>query len=303
MRTNKILLLNIFMLLFIACKKNLDKQNTYSVLDTSKVNKIEPLPNKINYLEKVQNKSFVISCGSGCAMTYTAEQIIREKYSSIKVKFKVEMYINEVLSDTYNENYLFIYDKFNVIEKILFGDTKRNALETLPTSAQKSFRDFSKELINSLEINNKNVQESKYISEKNPVKIGLPFSFYQYFKDDYSSIKYPTYEPTSNLIQFLKNKSYEGESYKSFVIRFDDEYLYLITSISRGDSEYFVLITSDKNKIIDLKEIGSIGGDDPITFKVLSNFIIEKYNGNEYDAIPFEKYKISNVGKIVPQKN
>lgn len=296
---NKILLLNIFTLLFIACEKKINKQNTYSVLDTSKVKKTEPLLSKINYLEKIQNKSFVISCGSGCAMTYTAEQIIKEK-SSIKVKFKVEMYINEVLSDTYEENYLFIYDTFNGISKILFENTKRDALETLPTGAQKSFRDFSKELINYLGVNNGNIQENKYIIGKNLVKIGLPFSFYQYFKDDYSSIKYPTYEPTSNLIEFLKNENYEGESYKSFVIRCDDEYLYLITSISRGDSEYFLLITSDKSKIIDFKEIGSIGGDDPITFKVLPNFTLEMYNGNEDGAIPFKKFKITTAGKIVP---
>ncbi|PRA91396.1 hypothetical protein CQ046_23275 [Chryseobacterium sp. MYb7] len=38
------------------------------------------------------NKSFVISCGSGCAMTYTAENILQNGIASIKVKFKVEMY-------------------------------------------------------------------------------------------------------------------------------------------------------------------------------------------------------------------
>lgn len=77
--------------------------------------------------------------------------------------------------------------------------------------------------------------------------------------------------------------------------------MYLIISIARSDSEYFVLITSKNNSIIDYKEIGSIGGEDPVTFKVFSNFTIEKYHGNGDKLTAFEKLEINESGKIVKE--
>ena len=146
MQTIKILGFNLLLILLIGCRENIKKQHALGVSDTIKIEKAEHLPSKFNYLEKLQNKSFVISCGSGCAMTYVAKQIIKNG-TSFKVKFEVEMYIDTNLSDTYNETYLFTYNKYNHIDKILLEGTKQNALETLPTSAQKTFRAFSECLI------------------------------------------------------------------------------------------------------------------------------------------------------------
>lgn len=145
MQINKILVFNILLLFFIGCEKKISKQSTLNNLDTTSVKKIELSSNNIDYLQTIEEKSFVISCGSGCAMTYTAEQIIKNK-SSFKVRFKVEMYVNEVLSDTYKETYLFIYDNSNKIDEIILEGTKRNALENLPKGAQESFREFSENL-------------------------------------------------------------------------------------------------------------------------------------------------------------
>ncbi|SNV34687.1 Uncharacterised protein [Chryseobacterium taklimakanense] len=146
MKTNNILILYILFSLFIGCKKNEKNQNTTSVLDTKKVRKTDALNNKINAVEKIRDKSFVISCGTSCAMTYSAEQIIKNN-SIFKVKFNVDNYINEELADTYKETYSFIYDKSNNIDKILLEGTNQNALETLPYGAKESFIEFSKQLL------------------------------------------------------------------------------------------------------------------------------------------------------------
>ncbi|GAA5084030.1 hypothetical protein GCM10023210_03370 [Chryseobacterium ginsengisoli] len=301
MGINKIIFLNILLFLIVGCKKEVNAQDI-SKLDTTKTEKYTTSKNNDDYLKKLHEKSFVVSCGGGCAMTYKAIGI-QKKESKFIVKFTVEMYINEVLSDTYDETYLFEYDRFGKIDKILQDGKKQNILETLPTGAQKSFVEFSENLNGSLVSNDQNVLDNnKFIIANNPKKIILPFSFQQYFKDDFSEIKYPTYEPTVYLIDFLKKKNYDAESYKSFVIRSDVKFLYLIISIQRGDSEYFVLVTIKNSNIIDYKEIGAIGESEPITFKVLPNYNIERYNNNETNDVAFEKLKISETGEILTFK-
>ena len=146
MQTNKILIVYILTFLLVGCKKNVSNHNTSNILDTSKIKKPEVLNGKINDVEKVNEKSFVISCGTSCAMTYTAEQIINNK-SIFKVKFNVDNYINEELVDTYKETYSFVYDKSNNIYKIILEGTNQNALETLPSGARQSFIEFSKQLL------------------------------------------------------------------------------------------------------------------------------------------------------------
>lgn len=299
MQTNKIIFVSLFLSFSIGCKKEVDAKKT-SISDTSKTESTSRIQDKVNYLSNIDNKSFVVSCGGGCAMTYTAEDI-KKNNSSFLVKFKVEMYVDEQLSDTYNETYLFSYDESNTIKKIQLDGKNENALETLPSGAKKSFIEFSQTLINSLSGQQISKTESQLIPESNPKKIKLPFSFYQYFNDNFSETFYPGYEATPFLKDFLKSKDYEGETYKSFVIRADENWLYIIVSVARGDSEYFVLITSKNNSIIDYKEIGAIGGEDPVTFKVFPNFTIEKYNGNGEKLTAFEKLKINESGKIVKE--
>ncbi len=96
-------------------------------------------------LGKYQTNSFVVSCGSGCAMTYIVKKIIKEK-AGYTVIFGVDMYINERLSDQYDETYSFIFDRNHKINKIVSEDTQQNVLKTLPTAARRSFLDFSQTL-------------------------------------------------------------------------------------------------------------------------------------------------------------
>lgn len=76
--------------------------------------------------ERRANNSFVISCGSGCAMIYTENKIVTNNNFS-EVTFKVEMFVNEVLSKEYEETYSYICNPSNNETEIkLKGDDDYN---------------------------------------------------------------------------------------------------------------------------------------------------------------------------------
>lgn len=133
--------------------------------------------------------------------------------------------------------------------------------------------------------------------------IVLPFSFNEYSKDQYSDEKYPNYQISQKMIDFLVSKDYEGEKYKCFVIKPQNTCSIFVISVLRGDSEYFVLLTTSNNSIVDFKEIGVIGNSNPITFKIKPNLIVEKFNGNNDDNVLIEKISIDNECKISNVEN
>ncbi|WP_294287605.1 hypothetical protein [uncultured Chryseobacterium sp.] len=100
--------------------------------------------------------SFVLSCGSGYAMTYTAEKVQRN-LPRITVTFKVEMFLDEQLSDTYYETYVFSYTPAGRITNIYPKGKSEDVLKNGLPATQKSFRDFADELIKK----NKNIGNRK----------------------------------------------------------------------------------------------------------------------------------------------
>ncbi len=90
--------------------------------------------------------SFVLSCGSGCAMTYTAEKVQRNLLR-ITVTFKVEMYQDGQLSDTYYKTYVFLYDLAGRIRNIYLKGKSEDVLKNGLPATQKLFRDFADELM------------------------------------------------------------------------------------------------------------------------------------------------------------
>ncbi len=91
--------------------------SSYTKIDTFKYDEdqiivlnSEKMSNSIsaNTADK-NNNSFVISCGSGCAMTYSENKIV-SKSNAKEVTFKVEMYINEKLSEEYYQTYIYNCD-------------------------------------------------------------------------------------------------------------------------------------------------------------------------------------------------
>ncbi|GEN78118.1 hypothetical protein CHA01nite_38580 [Chryseobacterium hagamense] len=100
--------------------------------------------------------SFVLNCGSGCAMTYTAEKVQRS-LPRITVTFRVEMYLDEQLSDTYYETYVFSYDSAGRIRNIRLKGKSEDVLKNGLPATQKSFEDFADELMKK----NKNIGNHK----------------------------------------------------------------------------------------------------------------------------------------------
>ncbi len=105
-----------------------------------------PLPSQGTTIADVENNSFTLSCGSGCAATYTVEDISQDKIS-VKVKFKVDNYLNDELLETTYETYLFYYTNTGEIVKIINEENQNNILDNYGLSAQESFKNFAASLI------------------------------------------------------------------------------------------------------------------------------------------------------------
>ncbi|WP_443947089.1 hypothetical protein ACJVDH_08265 [Pedobacter sp. AW1-32] len=129
-------------LLAIDCRA--EAKQTLEILNDAGARQIAVRQPRNRSLKQLKSRSFVVSCGGGCAMTYTAIDIKQYVYY-FKVQFKVDMYINEVLTDTYKEIYLF-YTNGLKTDKVL--DLNNNdVLKTLPLGARKSFIEFGTSLV------------------------------------------------------------------------------------------------------------------------------------------------------------
>jgi len=145
MQSSKKILLCLLLLLAANSYGGLISKQTYKPSNYSSPQRQHKTRDKSEDLKRLKSRSFVISCGGGCAMTYTANEI-KQNTSYFKVKFKIEMYVNQVLTDTYIENYSFVVNGLKKIDKIL--DVKsENVVETLPLGARRSFLEFGKDLI------------------------------------------------------------------------------------------------------------------------------------------------------------
>lgn len=96
----------------------------------------------------MKNRSFVISCGTGCALTHTVKNITRIDASTIKATFEVEMYINEEVTETFDDTYIFSYDSSENLKKVTREDESENLLETFYMGGAKdSFQTFGLQLV------------------------------------------------------------------------------------------------------------------------------------------------------------
>ncbi|SHE76781.1 hypothetical protein [Chryseobacterium vrystaatense] len=143
-RFNFVLIIHLFM---VGCKKDIVASSKIDV-KSNKAERINKNDKTFPKLEEIKHSpSLVISCGSGCAMTYNTKMITQNGLD-IKVKFTVDLFINEELSDTYNETYIFSYNSLYKLKKITKeSEGNEDFLETQSIDNQRSFRDFAKELI------------------------------------------------------------------------------------------------------------------------------------------------------------
>jgi len=143
MQSKPILILFLFSACF-ACQEKLPVQTSPKPSDSIIVEKEEPPKAAANYLENIPSRSFVLSCGSGCAMTYTAKEIEKEE-SAFRVKFDVQMYVDEVESDSFEETFEFYY-KDKQLDKIVKEGEKGDFLQTQMPESQRSFTEFGQQL-------------------------------------------------------------------------------------------------------------------------------------------------------------
>lgn len=141
--------------------------------------------------------------------------------------------------------------------------------------------------------------------EKSFKTLSLPFSLEKYLAVLFSNTNELEREYPSNIIssyfeEILSSKDYEGEDYKCFFLPSKTEDIFnMITWIQRGDHEYYLLITANKDSIIDYKEVGIIGADTPMFFIITENLEVEKYETQNTRHKIIEKLKIKNDGKII----
>jgi hypothetical protein len=92
-------------------------------------------------------QSFVVSCGSGCAMTHNVRKISRLHSKAIEVTFSIDLYTDENLTESFEETYTFYYTDARALEKIIREGESGNAMETFTPSAKSAFEDFSTQLV------------------------------------------------------------------------------------------------------------------------------------------------------------
>lgn len=113
--------------------------------------------------EKVISNSFVISCGSGCAMRYIKKSEAATGVFSKEITFNVEMFINEVLTEEYSETYLFNCKK-NENKILLKGDDGLEIIDLHP-SILENLTKYLKEMCS------KNIKD--YYCEGNDAKANI----------------------------------------------------------------------------------------------------------------------------------
>lgn len=288
---NLVLIIPLFM---VGCKKNrisesqnandkIEKENVYRNRDTINI----PEQNNLKL-------SLVLSCGSGCAMTYNATKITQTELN-IRVTFTVDMYIDEAESDTYDETYIFSYDDAYRLQKIVkVGDEKENFLETQSDDNQKSFTDFAKELVK---------KKISIIPHENCFKetsIKLPYST----SINYKSVKYNYLK--CNEIKGLQKLACEKENIRYIPLPTKNDVNIILIPQDCGDFSYrFYLVTIKNNSVVgNLYVEGEWQEPEDNSSKEITTFSLDnKYNlqvkTKSNESVIIKNYVISSNGEIV----
>ncbi|OBW41463.1 hypothetical protein AB670_02258 [Chryseobacterium sp. MOF25P] len=295
MKINKILI-SIFLLIIVGCKENNTETKKSIGIDTAKIQKTDNSSTNSNELNGFIKESIVISCGSGCAISYSPENI-HQLGHKIEVKFNVEMYEDEVVTDTYKEIYTFIYDdKYNLLQVKSEGENK-NYLDTLNPDARESFVNFGNGLIK----NKSNANETKtsaYVENR----IKLPYNKTINLK----TIKYNVLD--SGYFKGITKFICDPNNPRYLPLPQKDDIEVILVPQDCGDFPYrFYLLTIKNNNVIgNLYVEGEWYEPDDEENKEISSFSIDKnYNikveTKFLDSFKSDIYKISDNGKIIKQ--
>lgn len=292
MQTSKKIIISFLLFFIIGCKKNnASKITSIEIKDSVK----SQSSIKISENSKEANDSFVISCGSGCAMTYNVKNII-DLENVKEVKFEIETYIDNVLSETNHETYLFYYNQSNQIEKIQHKAEKENILENLLPDAVESFKNFAGKLVNDTKINT--VQDTKSINNNEK----LPYNKTINLK----TIKYNVLD--SGYFKGITKFICDPNNPRYLPLPQKDDIEVILVPQDCGDFPYrFYLLSIKNNNVVgNLYVEGEWHEPDDEENAEISSFSIDKnYNikveTKFLDSFKYDIYKISDNGKIVKQ--
>ncbi|MFC6269760.1 hypothetical protein [Frigoriflavimonas asaccharolytica] len=244
---------------------------------------IETFDNLVT-LDKMKGNSFVLSCGSGCAMTYIAKQA-EKNLQNVKVKFNVDVYIDETLSESYNESYVFYYDSSNQLKNIKRVGEKEDFLSSQSINGQNSFKKFADDLSTMLY-----GKKSSAIQENENV-INLPI-----VGSKIEILDYPVPAKYNNI-------NIDGEIPSSLLEI--NENIFIIWF--EGDTERWYLVTFKNNKMFDKLLIGKSETvetengttDNYIDFKIEKNFLItlNYSSGKNVDSSIIQKTEKYQIDK------
>lgn len=252
----------------------------------------------------MENNSFTLSCGSGCAATYTAEDISQDK-TSVKVKFKVESYMNDKLIETNDEIYLFYYSNTGEIDKIINEETQKNILDEYILDAKESFKEFAVSLIKDKKIEIPQRNQDNATIEKYKIS-ALPFDHEDYYSICYiksnekeCKTRYPQYSYPENK-NILEEYGIKDTPNSFFMLPKINGLQPFILAYTEFDVESYDLKVATKNKLISSLEIAEFDGETVNDFIITKNFEIELYTrkNTTEKRILKKKYKIQPDGKI-----
>lgn len=145
----KLYLLIVAAVVIISCneRKKSEQKPVVDTIENRQRAKEKEAANSKKDFSRIKKQSFVISCGSGCAMTYNVKDINQLNATSIRVVFDVDTYIDEEQTENLVETYIFDYNSEHNIEKITREGENENVLDNLIGGAQQTFKEFAAELI------------------------------------------------------------------------------------------------------------------------------------------------------------
>ncbi|MGE8553950.1 MAG: hypothetical protein ACN6OB_08430 [Chryseobacterium jejuense] len=301
--TTKAILTSLFIIsLLSSCKKKTLEQKIESLPPAQTTAVATPSKETIADME---NNSFTLSCGAGCAATYTAEEISQDK-TSVKVKFKVENYINDKLEVTNEETYLFYYSNTGVIDKIINEETDKNILDEYILDAQESFKEFAASLIKDKKVEIPQVKEQGNSGNTKYRISVLPFDHEAYYSTCYVKFdekecasRYPQYSYPENK-NILEEYGIKDTPTGFFMLPKINNVQPFILAYTDSDVEGYDLIVAAKNKVISSLQIAEFDGETVNDFIITRNFEIELYTrkNTTEKRILKKKYKIQSDGKI-----
>lgn len=126
----KIQLIIVFLIILLtscsnSLRKEQSKENFDSLNTTKSVLETDSNYEKINNSKKVDSTpySFVLSCGSGCALTYDLRDKRQLNSEQLELTFNITMYVNEQIADEYSESYIIKHSN-NKINEIYSSDNQ-----------------------------------------------------------------------------------------------------------------------------------------------------------------------------------